>query len=254
MQLGLVTYRLAQDWDVETIIDNCVETGFTGVELRTTHAHGVEVTLSPSARADVRKRFADSPVELAGLGSALEYDAVDPGELRRNIDETMQYTQLAADVGAAGVKVRPNRVHDDEGVPREKTFEQIGTALAECGEFARDLGVQIRLEVHGPVTCEPPNIRAILDHADCDNVYACWNSNAQDVVDGSIDKNFELLRRDISLVHITELWSDYPWQRLFQLLTAANYDGFCQAEIPESADSVRLMRYYRALWLALMPG
>ena len=67
---------------------------------------------------------------------------------------------------------------------------------------------------------------------------------------GSIDANYRLLENDIGLVHITELWSEYPWARLFELLNASGYDGFTLAEIPESADAVRLMRYYRALWLA----
>ena len=251
MRLGLVTYNLAKDWDVETIIENCEETGFEGVELRTTHAHGVEVELSPARREEVKKRFADSPVEMAGLGSAFEYDAVDPQEVRRNIEGTKEYAQLAHDLGVPGIKVRPNKVHDDEGVPREKTFEQIGLSLRECGEFARDIGVQIRLEVHGRVTCEPPHIRKILDCADHDNVFACWNSNMQDIVDGSIDANFDLLKEKIRLVHITELWNEYPWGRLFELLKGIDYQGFCLAEIPESAEALRLMRYYRALWLSL---
>src|SRR5271169_2651410 len=59
-KLGLVTYELAKDWDVETIIKNCEATGFEGVELRTTHKHGVEPSLSKEQRAEVRKRFADS--------------------------------------------------------------------------------------------------------------------------------------------------------------------------------------------------
>ena len=49
-RLGLVTYQLAKDWDVEEIIANCTETGFEGVELRTTHAHGVEVELGAAQR------------------------------------------------------------------------------------------------------------------------------------------------------------------------------------------------------------
>ena len=249
MQLGLVTYQLAKDWDVETIVANCEETGFAGVELRTTDAHGVEVELTAKERQEVRRRFEDSSVTIAGLGSAFEYDSTDPDELQRNIDGTKVYVQLAADVGAPGVKVRPNRVHDEE-VPREQTFEQIGKALAECGDFARDLGVEIRLEVHGPVTCEPPNIRRIVDYAACDNVFVCWNSNGQDIVDGSIDGSFELLGEDIGLVHITELWNDYPWPRLFELLRSVDYRGFCLAEIPESSDPMHLMRYYRALFFA----
>ena len=43
MNLGLVTYNLARDWDLPTLIRNCEETGFHAVELRTTHAHGVEL-------------------------------------------------------------------------------------------------------------------------------------------------------------------------------------------------------------------
>lgn len=250
-RLGLVTYQLAKDWDIETIIDNCTETGFEGVECRTTHAHGIEVELSSTQRQEVRSRFADSPVELAGLGSAFEYDSPDAAELQGHIDGTKQYVKLAADVGCPGVKVRPNKVHVDAGVPIEQTLEQIGKSLRTCGEFARDLGVQIRLEVHGRVTCEPAHIRTILDHAACDNVFACWNSNMQDRdAAGSIDANYGLLEKDIGLVHITELHNEYPWARLFELLNASGYDGFTLAEIPESADPIRLMKYYRALWLA----
>src|SRR5258706_291811 len=43
--LGTVTYNLAQDWDVPTIIKNCTAARFEGVELRTSHKHGVEVSL-----------------------------------------------------------------------------------------------------------------------------------------------------------------------------------------------------------------
>jgi sugar phosphate isomerase/epimerase len=250
-RLGLVTYQLAKDWDVDTIIANCVEAGFEGVECRTTHAHGVEVSLSAAQRDEVKAKFAQSPVTLVGLGSAFEYDAVDGDELRTHIEGTKQYAQLAADVGCPGVKVRPNGIHVDEGVPIDKTLEQIGLALGECGAFAKELGVEIRLEVHGRVTCEPPHIRTILDHADSDNVFACWNSNMQECDEsGSIDASYRLLEKDIRLVHITELWSEYPWGRLFELLNDSGYDGFMLAEIPESADALRLMKYYRALWLA----
>ncbi|MBM3279022.1 MAG: sugar phosphate isomerase/epimerase [Candidatus Handelsmanbacteria bacterium] len=251
MRLGLVTYNLAKDWDLETIIKNCGETGFAGVELRVTHAHKVESDLSPAQRREVRRRFADSQVELVGLGTAFEFDAVDPAELKRHTEGTKAYLQLAADLGASGVKVRPNKIHEDEGVPREQTFAQIGQALRQCAEVAAGLGVELRLEVHGRVTCEPPYIRTMLDHADHPSAVACWNSNPQDLKDGAIDANFALLEGRIGLVHINELWNDYPWRRLFALLRQSGYEGYCLAEISASADPLRLMRYYRALFAAL---
>src|SRR6266705_277945 len=66
MKIGMVTYQLGEKWTVETIIKNCQAAAFQGVELRTSHKHGVEVTLSPEERENVKKRFTDSNVELMG--------------------------------------------------------------------------------------------------------------------------------------------------------------------------------------------
>lgn len=86
MRLGLVTYELAKDWTIETLIKNCEAARFEGVELRTTHAHGVEVTLGKPQRAEVKKRFADSKVQLMGLGGIYDYHTPDPAKLRQDID------------------------------------------------------------------------------------------------------------------------------------------------------------------------
>jgi sugar phosphate isomerase/epimerase len=209
----------------------------------------VEVGLGAAERKEIRRRFEDSPVKLAGLGSAFEYHAADPAALKQNIEGTKEYVRLARDVGAPGVKVRPNGF--PEGVPRERTIEQIGRSLRECGAFAKDCGVQIRLEVHGRETCVPAHIRAMMDAAAHDNVFVCWNSNATDVIEGSVRRNFDLLKDRISLVHINELHAAYPWRELFHLLRWHGYGGYCLAEIPGSPDAERLMRYYRALFNTL---
>jgi sugar phosphate isomerase/epimerase len=252
LKLGLVTYNMAKDWDVPTIIEKCEETGFQGVELRTTHAHGVEDTLSPEERKEVRGLFEAAKVKLVGLGSAFEYHSTDPKEVRRNIDGTNSYAILARDVGAEEVKVRPNSLQTEAGVPREETLKQIGLALRECGEFAKDYGIEIRLEVHGKETSDPKCIHTIMDVADHDNVFVCWNSNNSDQEDGSIAGNFELLKDKIRQVHMRDLYLDeYPWRELFTLLRGAGFDGYCLAEIPASPDPVRVMNYYRALWKEL---
>src|SRR5438128_7900978 len=146
-RLGTVTYNLAKDWDLETILKNCEEARFDGVELRTTHAHKVEVDLTKTQRAEVKKRFQDSKVALMGLGSAFDYHTPDQTRLRKDIEATKEYIVLAHDVGASGVKVRPNGLPKEVAV--EKTLEQIGKALHELGEFADGYGQQIRLEMHG---------------------------------------------------------------------------------------------------------
>src|SRR5919112_1487497 len=78
LKVGTVTYNIAKDWDVDAIIKNLTEIGMDAVELRTTHKHGVELSLSPAQRAEVRKRFEDSPIKIGGLGTVCEYHAADP--------------------------------------------------------------------------------------------------------------------------------------------------------------------------------
>jgi len=251
MKVGIVTYNIAKDWDVDTIIKMCESTGMQGVELRTTHAHGVEVTLNAEERKAVKQKFADSNVELVGLGSAFEYHAVDQDVVKQNIEGTKEYTILARDVGAPGIKVRPNGLQEAAGIPAEKTLEQIGLALRECGEFAADYGVQIRLEVHGRDTSYVPNIRKILDTADHENVVACWNSNQGEVENGSIKQYFDMLKGRIGLVHMRDLIAGYPWSEFLTLLKQSGYDGFCLAEIAGSPEPERIMRYYKAVFDAL---
>ena len=249
MKLGLVTYNLAKDWDIETIIKNCEASGFEGVELRTTHAHKVEVALSKAERDDVRKRFGASKVALYGLGSAFDYHTPDAARLRKDIEATKEYIVLAHDVGATGVKVRPNGLPKE--VPVEKTLEQIGLALRELGRFGAEHGQMIRLEVHGSGTSLLPHIRKILDVADHKNVGACWNSNQTDLEGDGFDSNFALVKGRIVEVHMRDLFlEEYPWRRLMTALVSSGYTGYCLAEIPESKDPVRVMRYFRSLWLS----
>jgi sugar phosphate isomerase/epimerase len=249
-RLGLVTYNLAKDWDIPTLIRNCVQTGLEAVELRTTHRHGVEPSLSKEERLRVKSRFAKSGVRLLSLGSTCEYHSPDTAVVRKNIEETKKFVELAHDIGALGVKVRPNGI--PQGTPEERTLEQIGKSMRECGAAGLGYGVEIWLEVHGRDTSQPGRIRRIMQEANHPQLGICWNSNPEDVQNGSVQESFEMLRPWLRSAHINELWvKEYPWRELFRLMKDAGYNRYCLAEIAESSDPIRLMHYYRALWLEL---
>ena len=250
LKLGIVTYNIAKDWDIPTIIRNLTETGFDGVELRTTHKHGVEIALPATARAEVKRQFDSSAVRIGGLGTTCEFHSPDPGVVRKNIDETKEWVTLAKDIGSPSVKVRPNGLRKD--VPEDRTLEQIGKALAECGAFARAHDIVVQLEVHGPETQRVPRVRKILDYGgNHPNVRACWNSNQTDLLDGGFDANFARLRSQIGQVHMRDLsLEEYPWKQLISSLAAMKFGGYCFAEIPESTDAVRVLGYFKALFRA----
>lgn len=230
IQFGLVTYLWGKDWDLPTLIANCAATDVLGVELRTEHAHGVEPSLSAAERLEVKKRFADSPVTCLGYGSNQEYHSPDQEELKKHIDGTFELIRLSHDIGASGVKVKPNTL--PEGVPPEKTIAQIGTSLNTVGTFAQDYGQEIRVEVHGHLTQLPANMKAIFDHVTEPNVKICWNCNDQDLVEPGLEYNFNMLKKWFgATVHVRELnVGDYPYQQLTDLFVAMDYKGWILLE------------------------
>jgi sugar phosphate isomerase/epimerase len=249
LKIGVMTYTLAQKWDIETIIKNLSQTGYQSVELRTTHAHGVEVTLTPAQRIEVKKRFKDSPLEAISLASGFEYHSPDPSVLKKNIEGTKEYILLAKDVGAVGIRVFGNSL--PEGVPEEKSKEQIGKSLAEVGEFGYNNGVEVRICVHGNKTNRISVIKNIIDYSHSSHVYVNWNCNPEDILEKGLEYNFNLLKERIKGVHMHELWdAEYPYRQFLKLLAGSGYKGYCNAEIDENSDPIRLMKYYRALFLA----
>jgi sugar phosphate isomerase/epimerase len=249
MRLGLVTYLWAKDWNIPMIIKNCSEAAINGVELRVEHAHGVTLDLTKSEREEVRKQFADSPVEIVGMGTNEQYDWPDRDMLRNSIETTKKWLQLSKDIGGSGVKVKPNQFH--EGIPHDQTLEQIGKALDELGRYALDMGQLIRLEVHGRGTQELPNIKKIMDQVTNNGSTVCWNSNPEDLIGQGLEYNFNLVKdRFGDICHVRELnVGDYPYQQLMDLFVAIDYKGWILLECrTDPADKVAALKEQKKVW------
>ena len=249
MKLGLVTYLWAKDWDIPTIITNCTEANISGVELRVEHKHGVTLDLSAAQRAEVKKKFAGSAVEIIGMGTNEQYDWTEPARLKESIETTKKWLQLSKDIGGSGVKVKPNAFH--EGVPHEKTLEQIGKSLNELGKYALDMGQLIRLEVHGNGTQELPNIKTIMDYVENKGSTVCWNSNDEDLIGQGLEYNFNLVKdRFGDICHVRELnMGDYPYQQLMNLFVGIDYPGWILLECrTDPKDKVAALKEQREVW------
>ena len=249
MKLGLVTYQWGKDWDLPTLISNCEKTGLLGVELRTQHAHGVETSLSANQRLDVKKRFADSPVTCLGYGSNFDYHHVDQAEVRKNIEGTKEYLKLCKDIGATGIKVKPNGIPTE--VPKEKTIAQIAASFNEIGKYASDLGQVIRVEVHGKETQEIPNMKAIFDQVTEKSVKMCWNCNDEDLLSPGLEENFNSVKKWFGdTVHIRELnIGEYPYQQLMDLFLGMKYEGWILLEARTTpADRIAAMKEQKTIF------
>jgi len=253
IRLGLATYTWGKDWDVPALIDKLPKAGVYGVELRTNMrwAHGVETTLTAKQRRQVKKRFADSPVELAALACSERMDWPDPKRLKAAIEAAKAHVKLSHDVGSRSLRIFPNTFHRD--VPREKTIAQIARAASEVGAYAAELGQLVDLEAHGPAG-ELPTMAAIMKGVTQPSVRVRLNSDSRDTKGKGFDANFKLVKDHLArTVHIHDLKSEFPYPRQFELLVAAGWEGWLLMENSNKVpDRVQAIIEQRRIWEKMM--
>jgi hypothetical protein len=249
-RFGFTTYQWGKDWDVPTLIANCTKTEVFGVELRTSqsYAHGVELELNAEQRREVKKQFKDSSVCLVGIATSERYDSPEKAELNSAIENTKAFVKLSRDIGGSGVRVFPNSFHD--GVPREKTIEQIAKALNVVGEFAADYGQEIRLEAHGSAG-ELPTIRAIMDQVNQPSVRVKLNSDTRDTKGKGFESNFNLVKDLLGgTLHLHNLKdTEFPYQLQMDLLVKIGWSGWQLLEVSDKVeDRVQALMEQRQIW------
>ncbi|MFB0555884.1 MAG: sugar phosphate isomerase/epimerase family protein [Phycisphaerae bacterium] len=253
-RFGLTTYQWGKDWDIPTLIANCREAQVFGVELRTSqsYAHGVELELSAQQRGEVKKSFENSPVILVGLATSERYDSPDAERLEAAIENSKAYIKLSHDTGSSGVRVFPNSFHD--GVPREKTIEQISNSLNILGAFAADYGQQVRLEAHGNAG-ELPTIRAIMDRVDQPSVRVKLNSDKRDNAGQGFEHNFNLVKDLLGdTLHLHNLKdTGFPYQLQMDLLVKMGWIGWQMLEVSHKVpDRIQALIEQCQIWDGLL--
>ncbi|MCC6126381.1 MAG: sugar phosphate isomerase/epimerase [Pirellulales bacterium] len=254
MRIGLATFKWGADWDIPAIIANCQKAGLFGVELRTSskYPHGVETTLGAKQRAEVKKRFADSPVRIVSIACSEAFDSPKSPELQAAVAAAKAHLELSRDVGCDVLRVFPNAFHPN--VPREKTIAQIARALDELGAFADGLGQEVSLEAHGTAG-ELPTMRAIMDQTTRRNVRVRLNCDPRDAKGKGFAENFNLVKDRLSrIVHLHDLGDPaYPYQLMVDLLVKAKWTGWALLERSEKVpDRVAAMSQQRQVWESML--
>lgn len=251
MRFGLTSYQWGSDWDIPAMIANCVKAGAFGLELRTSagYKHGVEIETGDFQRSEVKRRFADSPVKLAGIASPTRFDSPVAAELTAAMESAKAHVKLAHDVGATGVRVFPNNFHP--GVPPEKTMDQIARSLNELGRFASGYGQMVRVENHGTAG-KLATLHQIMQGVEQKNVRIKLNADARDAAGGEFAKNFALIQDRLSdTLHMHKLSANdkFPYQLQWDLLTAQGWDGWCLVERSDKVpDRVQALIEERQAW------
>ncbi len=290
-RFGLATYEWGKDWDIPAILKNLTTAKVHAVELKTVitqrdlsalrYPHGVELDLPKSARAEVKKRFKDSPVELVSLATSEHFPYSDGAKgwgAMATVDGVRLYTekhgkapyngesrteatreavkaflQLSHDVGSKFIRVLPNDWLPE--FPHEKTLDKIAEDLNAVAQTARDLGQQIALEAHtAPGTL--PNMKYVMDRVkDKKAVGIRLNSELRNTVDPSFEEQWEMVKDVASpTMHIHNLKTPgYPYQRVVQAMAKDGWDGWVFLEVSDKVDDrVAALAEQRELWEKLV--
>lgn len=217
------------------------ETGYDGIEPRagSNHRHGIELTADSAARQQIREQVAASEIPLCCLATSCRY--ADPETVQEEIENTLRYIDLAADVGAPRLRVFGGKI--GVGLNREEAIAQVAQALSAVAAHAQDRGVTICLETHDD-WCDPTHVAAVMTQVNHPAIAVNWDIMHPVRAGGAtMTSAFETLQPWIQHIHVHDGsirldklemlpigTGDIDHLLAIELLHGAGYNGYLSGE------------------------
>lgn len=217
------------------------ELGYDGVEPRTAskHGHGIELTLDEEGRKAAKKEAAEAGIPFACVATSCRY--ADPETRDAMVDETHQYIDLAADVGAPCIRVFGGAI--PEGISREDATEAVVGAFSAVADHAGERGVYVCMETHDH-WCDPEDVAAVMNAVDHPYIQVNWDiMHPVRVANATMEGAFKVLRPWIKHCHFHDGVTtegklhmvpigegNIDHKTAVQLLNNAGWDGYMSGE------------------------
>lgn len=191
-------------WTLDEIISRARQWGYRGLELRGL-LDQVDVRRRPEFRpesiASTRRRIERAGLKVCSLGSSAKFHMADPVERARNLEEAIQYVDLAVALGCPNVRVFGDIY--PKGEDRGAVVERLAAGLKEAGRYARARNVRVLLETHGEFT-DSKTLKTILDLAAEPAVGLVWDAHHTVVGGESPAQTLDALFPFVRHVHLKD--------------------------------------------------
>jgi glucosamine-6-phosphate deaminase len=162
-------------WSLVRVLDAASRLGYDGVELRFVEgddALWARPELTGAGLRETRARLADAGLAIPCVDTGSFFHSPDPAARRTAVQEAERSAEVAADLGAPGIRVFGDRVQP--GGDLASTRRWVADALADLRDRLRGSGVEVWLETHGDFATAAAT-RSLLEEAGRDGLGAVWD-------------------------------------------------------------------------------
>jgi sugar phosphate isomerase/epimerase len=244
------------DWTMPQIIAMAARECYDGIELRFVQGEDSLWKLpafSGTELASTKRELADRALSISCLDTSCRFHSPDAIEREHWIAEGKRMADLAAELGAPGLRVFGDTIQP--GADRASTQSWIAESIRELAGSTAAAGVEVWIENHGDFVAAAETA-AILKESACSNSRVVWDpANSFAATKEQPAEGATRLRGAIRHVHIKDLrrdgdgWKyvptgegDFPLPELKAALQDLQYDRFVSFEWekrwhPELADA-----------------
>jgi len=230
------------DLSFENMLEVAARFGYDGVEIRidTEHQHGLESHASGATRRDATARAESAGVMICCVATSCHF--ADPATAEQHVPDALSAIDLAADLGAATVRVFGGKIAD--GLARASAVEQVAGCLGRLADAAARRKVVVCVETHDD-WCDAADVAAVMRHVDHPSIAVNWDIMHPVLVAGyTMAEAFETLCPWIRHVHVHDGRladggvlqlcpigeGNVNHARALGLLAGMGYDGFISGE------------------------
>jgi sugar phosphate isomerase/epimerase len=238
------------------IIAMAASVGYDGIELRFVQGEDSLWKLpvfQGREFASTKRALADCGLVISCVDTSCRFHSPDAAERNRWLEEGQQMSDLAATLGAPGVRVFGDTIQP--GTDRDSTRSWIAESIGKLAEITSQKGVEVWLESHGDFASAAETL-AILAQSGSLHVGALWDpANCYVEMQETPAEGATKLGSTIRHIHIKDLrrnngaWEhvltgegNFPLRQQLDALQKLSYDRFVSFEWekkwhPEIADA-----------------